>query len=74
VVECTCDRGFWGADCAGECPGGTEHPCGDHGYCTEQGSCDCFARYIGTACYSCVNGFYKQVVGDGAFDCRGGAS
>ena len=49
-----CARGYHGAACAAECPGGGQSPCGGHGECdggrNGTGRCACDAGYAGAAC------------------------
>jgi hypothetical protein len=46
---CVC-RGFWGPQCASECPGDAATPCSQHGQCSSKGTCACDAAHWGPAC------------------------
>ncbi|XP_077977242.1 stabilin-2-like [Glandiceps talaboti] len=54
-VDDCCD-GFYGESCL-PCPGGFLDPCNGNGQCMEgisnNGTCDCFENFIGTACELC---------------------
>ena len=56
---CVCTRGYWGEDCASECPGGGSTPCNDHGSCdVKTGSCECDLNWRGNAdCSNCTPGW-----------------
>ena len=56
---CICSRGYWGEDCANECPGGGNSPCSDHGNCNaESGKCECDLNWQGDSdCSSCSPGW-----------------
>ncbi len=51
--ECTCNPGYYGSDCAGECPGMTLGvACSGHGECFSfnETFCQCDAGFVGNAC------------------------
>ena len=56
---CVCHRGYWGEDCANECPGGGNKPCNDHGNCNVRtGSCECDLNWRGNGdCSNCTPGW-----------------
>ena len=46
---CVCRRGYWGSECQNICPGGTLHPCNDHGVCSQSsGECRCHDNWSGS--------------------------
>eukprot|EP00656_Telonema_subtile_P048784 TRINITY_DN5907_c0_g1_i4.p1 TRINITY_DN5907_c0_g1~~TRINITY_DN5907_c0_g1_i4.p1 ORF type:complete len:664 (+),score=108.84 TRINITY_DN5907_c0_g1_i4:2139-4130(+) len=49
---CRCEQGWYGVDCANECPGGEQNPCnGVHrGVCTAEGVCACLPGFFGDIC------------------------
>ena len=52
---CTaCAAGHFGADCAGECPGGSRRPCSRHGVCADgvagNGTCACALGWAAPDC------------------------
>lgn len=48
--ECVCHPGFYGEDCAHECPGGASNPCNGHGTCDKlTGACLCACGFGGEA-------------------------
>ncbi|EGD73921.1 fibrillin 1 [Salpingoeca rosetta] len=48
---CTCDAGYFGADCARECPGGASNPCNGNGECDAlTGQCYCDCGFAGANC------------------------
>ena len=56
---CVCHRGYWGEDCANECPGGGNKPCNDHGNCdVRTGYCECDLNWRGNSdCSNCTTGW-----------------
>ena len=51
--ECTCNSGYFGLDCSGECPGMDKGvACSGHGQCYSfnETFCVCHAGYVGEAC------------------------
>lgn len=56
---CVCTRGYWGKDCASECPGGGNSPCNDHGKCdANSGMCECDLNWRGNGdCSNCTPGW-----------------
>ena len=68
-VDCgLCERGFFGANCVSECPGGACNPCSGHGTCDDgnsgSGACHCAygsggeGYWVGNACDTCADGYY----------------
>ncbi|XP_052265868.1 stabilin-2-like [Dreissena polymorpha] len=59
-VEKGCCQGYYGNQCL-DCPGGPETPCQGHGVCSDgsrgNGTCQCEAKFIGTDCSSCIEGW-----------------
>ena len=53
---CICRQGYWGKECQNVCPGGTVHPCNDHGICdVTTGVCSCADNWKGSQdCGSCT--------------------
>ena len=53
---CDCRRGYWGNQCQNVCPGGTLHPCHNHGICDViTGTCSCLDNWKGsTDCGTCT--------------------
>lgn len=58
-TKCVCDLGYWGTDCATECPGGALSPCNGHGKCEViSGNCNCELNWRGkTDCSACSQGW-----------------
>ena len=58
-MRCVCERGYWGSDCAKECPGGASHPCNKHGTCDAiTGTCTCDLNWRGNEeCGECTPGW-----------------
>ena len=56
---CVCNHGYWGDDCASECPGGGNNPCNAHGACdVTTGSCECDLNWRGNSeCSNCTPGW-----------------
>lgn len=56
---CVCDFGYWGGDCASECPGGVISPCNGHGKCNAvSGHCNCELNWRGKLdCSVCSPGW-----------------
>lgn len=56
---CVCTRGYWGKDCASECPGGGNTPCNEHGNCdVKTGTCECALNWRGNNdCSNCTPGW-----------------
>ncbi|KAJ7340210.1 hypothetical protein OS493_002941 [Desmophyllum pertusum] len=56
---CVCRRGYWGDDCASECPGGGNNPCNENGNCdVRTGTCDCDLNWQGNNdCSNCTAGW-----------------
>ena len=56
---CVCNPGYWGKDCASECPGGGNNPCNEHGKCDVQtGTCECDLNWRGNSdCSNCTSGW-----------------
>lgn len=51
--QCVCQLGYYGAECAGVCPGGATSPCSGHGNCDPTaGTCNCNPGYFGNDCNS----------------------
>tara|TARA_B100001123_G_scaffold432329_1_gene555199 strand:+ start:318 stop:1058 length:741 start_codon:yes stop_codon:yes gene_type:complete len=48
--SCSCDYGWGGSYCEGECPGGGEMPCTNNGLCLSNLTCACFEGWTGTSC------------------------
>lgn len=49
TIECICKRGYWGDECENVCPGGSLHPCYNHGICNSStGQCHCDENWSGT--------------------------
>ncbi|XP_066102033.1 stabilin-1 isoform X1 [Saccopteryx bilineata] len=57
----SCCPGHYGSECRA-CPGGTSHPCSDHGVCMDgmsgSGKCRCRSGFSGTACELCAPGAF----------------
>ncbi|KAJ9461873.1 Teneurin-a [Diplonema papillatum] len=61
-----CAPGWWGADCAHECPGSHANPCSLRGVCTAAGRCLCDAGFAASDCsHECPNGCTGQPCADG---------
>ena len=45
--ECHCIDGYFGEECDQVCPGGSIAPCGDHGECSDFGTCLCDLNWKG---------------------------
>uniref|UniRef100_H3CCR8 Stabilin 2 n=1 Tax=Tetraodon nigroviridis TaxID=99883 RepID=H3CCR8_TETNG len=59
----SCCPGFWGPDCAAECPERADTPCSGHGACSDglggTGVCSCQQPgFVGTSCEDCTPGRY----------------
>ena len=56
---CVCTRGYWGKDCANECPGGGNTPCNQRGSCNvKNGTCECVFNWQGNDdCSECTPGW-----------------
>ena len=56
---CVCSPGYWGEDCASECPGGGNNPCNQHGKCNDKtGACECDLNWRGNNdCSNCTPGW-----------------
>ena len=57
--SCTCERGYWGANCSSVCPGGALAPCYGHGTCDQEtGMCACAVNWRGSNdCSVCTVGW-----------------
>lgn len=60
--RCKCDRGFWGPQCDGLCPGGPVNVCSGHGRCLgRSGMCRCRRKWRGALdCSQCTPGYLSR--------------
>ena len=56
--NCTCNYGYWGQDCAFDCPGGHVSPCNNNGRCLTDGTCKCLPNWRGDDCSQCGDGWF----------------